>query len=158
MELISFLILFPLAVAIILLFVKADWPRNVIVGVSAAAIAVASIVLAMQNLGAPWIGFEFASPIVDYIGLAIGIAIAACVIAFGYKYKNYLAIALAVIQVIGSVVFDLGFAHQAEVRVGLYLDSLSLVMALIIGVIGNWVWSVIDLIYLVVKGNLLLIE
>ena len=137
MELISFLILFPLAVAIILLFVKADWPRNVIVGVSAAAIAVASIVLAMQNLGAPWIGFEFSSPIVDYVGLAIGVVIAACVIAFGYKYKNYLAIALAVIQVVGSVVFDLGFAHQAEVRVGLYLDSLSLVMALIIGVIGS---------------------
>ena len=32
------------------------------------------------------------------------------------------------------------------------------VFGYIIGVIGNWVWSVIDLIYLVVKGNLLLIE
>lgn len=136
-ELISFLILFPLAAAIILLFVKADWPRNVIVGVSAAAIAVASIVLAMQNLGAPWIGYEFESPIVDYIGMAIGVVIAATVIGFGFKYKNYIAIALAAVQVAGSLVFEFGFAHQATPRVGLYLDSLSIVMALIIGVIGS---------------------
>ena len=38
--------MFPLVVAGLLLLVRADWPRNVIVGISAVVIAVASIVLA----------------------------------------------------------------------------------------------------------------
>ncbi|MBQ9042468.1 MAG: NADH-quinone oxidoreductase subunit L [Eggerthellaceae bacterium] len=137
MQLISFLILFPLVIAVLLLFVKADWPRNIIVGASAAVIAVASIVLAVQYIGAPWIGFEFSSEIADYIGAAIGVAIAVTVICFGVKYKNYFAVALAAIQVVGSLVFEFGFAHNAHVAIGLYVDSLSIVMALIIGVIGS---------------------
>ena len=137
MQLISFLILFPLIIAAVLLVAKGDMLRNVIVVASAIIIAAGSIVLAVQYLGAPWIGFEFESPIVDYIGTAIGVVIAAAVIAFGVKYKNYLAIALAVIQVVGSLVFELGFAHGASSRIGLYIDSLSIVMALIIGIIGS---------------------
>ncbi len=137
MQLISFLILFPLIIAAVLLFVKGDWPRNIIVGVSAGIIAVASIVLAVMYLGAPWIGFEFSSAIVDYICTAIGVVIAVAVIGFGVKYKNYLAVALAAIQVVGSLVFEFGFAHGVHVKTGLYLDSLSIIMALIIGVIGS---------------------
>ena len=73
--------------------------RNVIVVVAALVIAIGSVVLAVQYLGAPWIGFEFESPIVDYICTAIGVVIAAVVIGFGVKYKNYLAVGLAVVQV-----------------------------------------------------------
>ncbi len=137
MELISFLILFPLVIAVLLLFVKADWPRNVIVGMSAAVIAVASIALSVRYIGAPWIGFEFSSEVADYIGTTIGVVIAATVIGFGVKYKNYFAVVLAAIQVVGSLVFEFGFAHSVHVPVGLYIDSLSIVMALIIGVIGS---------------------
>ena len=111
--------------------------RNVIVVVAALVIAIGSVVLAVQYLGAPWIGFEFESPIVDYICTAIGVVIAAVVIGFGVKYKNYLAVVLAAIQVAGSLVFELFFAHGASAHVGLYIDSLSIIMALIIGVIGS---------------------
>ncbi len=137
MEIISFLILFPLVIAALLLFVKADGPRNIIVVASAAVIAVASIALTVQYFGAPWVGFDFSSEVIDYLCVAIDVVIAAAVIAFGIKYKNYFAVALAVIQVIGSLVFEFGFAHTVHVRVGLYVDSLSLVMALIIGIIGS---------------------
>ncbi len=137
MEIISFLILFPLVIAALLLFVKADGPRNIIVAVSAAVIAVGSIALTVQYFGAPWVGFDFSSEVIDYLCAAIDVVIAAAVIAFGIKYKNYFAVALAVIQVIGSLVFEFGFAHTVHVRVGLYVDSLSLVMALIIGIIGS---------------------
>ena len=37
------------------------------------------------------------------------------VICFGAKYKNPLAIVLAVVQLIGSLVFELNFAHGIEV-------------------------------------------
>ncbi len=137
MLLISFLILFPLVVAALLLVIRGDTPRNVIVVASAAVIAAASIALAVQFLGMPWTGFEFSSEIVDYVCTAIGVVIAITVICFGVKYKNYFAVGLAALQVIGSLVFEFGFAHDAHVLVGLYVDSLSIVMALIIGVIGS---------------------
>ena len=136
-SLIGFLILFPLAVAAVLLFVRADWPRAIIVGGSAVVIAVASIVLAVQNIGTAYAPIPFASHVVDYIGTAISIAIAAVIIAFSVKYKNRWALILAVVQVIGSLVFEFGFAHLAPVAEGLYIDSLSIVMALIIGIIGS---------------------
>ena len=136
-SLIGFLILFPLAVAAVLLFVRADWPRAIIVGGSAVVIAVASIVLAVQNIGTAYAPIPFASHFVDYIGTAISIAIAAVIIAFSVKYKNRWALILAVVQVIGSLVFEFGFAHLAPVAEGLYIDSLSIVMALIIGIIGS---------------------
>ena len=137
MALIGFLILFPLVVAGILLAVRGDGPRNVIVVASAAIIAVASVALAVDNFGTMYKSFAFSSPIVDYIGTAIGVAIAVTIIAFGVKYKNWLAIVLAVVQVIGSLVFEFGFAHNVHVREGLYVDSLSIIMALIIGIIGS---------------------
>ena len=88
MTLIAFLIIFPLVIAALLLLVKGDWPRNIIVGISAAVIAVASILLAVQYLGTAHRLFEFSSVIVDYVGTAISIAIAAVIISFGVKYKN----------------------------------------------------------------------
>ena len=32
------------------------------------------------------------------------------------------------------------------------------IVGLVIGIIGNWIWSVIDLVYMIIKGQLLLIE
>lgn len=135
--LIAFLILFPLVVAAVLLLVKGDWPRNVIVGISAAVIAVASVLLAVQYLGAPQTFFEFSSVAVDYVGTALSVAIAAIIIYFGVRYNNKLALALAIIQVVGSLVFEFGFAHGLHVKNGLYIDPLSVIMALIIGIIGS---------------------
>ena len=137
MTIIAFLIIFPLIVAALLLVVKGDWPRNIIVGISALAIAAGSVVLAVQYLGVPSTKFDFSSEIVDYIGTAISIAIAAIIIYFGVRYKNKLALVLAVVQVVGSLVFEFAFAHGVHVKSGLYVDPLSVIMALIIGIIGS---------------------
>ena len=137
MQLIAFLILFPLLAAGLLLLLRGEGPRKVIVTVSAAVIAVGSIMLAVQYLGSGWVGLPFSSQVIDYIGCAIGVAISAVIIGFGVKYKNYLAVGLAIVQLVGDLVFEFGFAHAAHVEVGLYVDSLSIVMALIIGIIGS---------------------
>ena len=120
MTLIAFLIIFPLVIAALLLLVKGDWPRNIIVGISAAVIAVASILLAVQYLGTSHRLFEFSSAIVDYVGTAISIAIAAVIISFGVKYKNKLATALAIVQVVGSLVYEFGFAHAVHLTYALW--------------------------------------
>ena len=145
MLLIAFLIVFPLVIAALLLAVRVDGLRNAIVGISALAIAVASVMLAVTYLFMPWQGFSLVAElgsrmpveVIDGICTGIGVLIACTVVAFGVKYKNYFAVALALIQVAGSLVFEFGFSHGIVVRHELYIDSLSIVMALIIGVIGG---------------------
>lgn len=133
----GFLILFPLVVAGVLLVVRNNRARNVIVGASALVIGLASVWLVVSYLGAPWITYDFYSPVVDYVCMAVSVLIAAAILYFGIKYKNLWACVLAAVQVVGSLVFEFGFAHDALVTEGLYLDSLSLLMAFIIGVIGS---------------------
>ncbi len=134
-----FLILFPLVVAAVLLIVRNNQARNVIVVASAVVIGLASLVLVAANLGVDhWDSIPMTSPVaVDIICMVLGVAIAAIILYFGIKYKNMLACVLAAIQVIGSLVFELVFAHSVEVTECLYLDSLSLLMAFIIGIVGS---------------------
>ncbi len=135
--LLGFLIVFPLIVAAVLLFVRHDGPRRVIVCAAAAVIAAASVALVVMNLGTATVLFSFESEVVDFVCTGISALIAAVIIAFGVRYKNALAIALAAVQIVGTLVLEFVFAHEIEVPYGLYFDSLSLLMAFIIGVIGS---------------------
>lgn len=137
MEMIGFLILFPLATAGLLMAVRHNTARNVIICVSAAVIAIASIVLTVQYLGTTGQYFYFQSTIIDYLCLGISVLLGCVIIAYGAKYRNYIAIGLAVVQLVGTVIFEFGFAHEAVCQRALYIDSLSLIMALIIGIIGS---------------------
>ncbi len=133
----GFLILFPLVVAAVLLAVRNNQARKAIVGVSAAVIGVASIWLVVAYMGAPWVSFEFYSPVADYVCSAVGVLVAAAILYYGVRYKNVWACVLAAVQVVGALVFEFAFAHGIAVTEGLYLDSLSLLMAFIIGVVGS---------------------
>ena len=137
MALIGFLILFPLLVAGVLLLVGNETARRVIVCSSAVIIGFGSVWLVLANLGTPWVGIEFSSGAIDIACTLIGLVIAAVILCFGVKYKNLLACVLAVVQVVGSLVFDMFVAHGMEVQYGLYLDSLTLVTTFIIGVVGS---------------------
>ena len=137
MEMIGFLILFPLVIAGLIVVIRATKPRNVIVCVGSAAIAVASVAFVVMNLGATGTYFSFQSSIVDYACLAISVIIGITIICFGVKYRNVAAILLAIVQLAGSLVFEFVFAHDLSCTKALYFDSLSLIMALIIGVIGT---------------------
>ncbi len=137
MILIDSLVVFPLIAAVLLLIGRTDAVRDVIVVASAAIIAVLSIVLAAQYLGAPTTYFMFESPVIDALVPLISIAICATICAFGIKYKNVFAVVLAIVQLAGSLVFEFVFAHGIDVQLSLYVDTLSAIMALIIGIIGS---------------------
>ena len=137
MEMIGFLILFPLIVAGLLLVFRKTKPRNVIVCIGSAAIAIVSIVLVVTYMGTTGTYFTFESVYVDYICLAVDVIIAITIIAFGVKYRNAPAIILAIIQIAGTLVYEFMFAHGLECSRSLYIDSLSLIMALIIGIVGT---------------------
>lgn len=133
----GFLIVFPLVVAAVLLFVRGDGARNAIVCVSAAVIAAASLFLCATNLGTQGVYFNYSSSIADGVCTLASILIGAVVIGYAVRYKNVWAGILGVVQLVASLVFDLCFAHGIEVEQGLYFDSLSLLMAFIIGIIGT---------------------
>ncbi len=137
MALIGFLILFPLVVAALVLIIRNNTARKVIVGVSGLAIAVASVVMVIMYAGAPWVSIEFESTLIDIICICVSAVIAVIVLYFGIRYKNVWACILAVVQVAGALVFDIAFVPNITVTDGLYLDSLTLVMVFIIGVIGS---------------------
>ena len=137
MEVLLFLIAFPLAVAVAMLFTRTEGVRKVLTCGSAAIIALVSVWLVASNLGSGYVSFEFHSPVVDYVCLAVSVLVAATVLVFGIRYKNVWACVLAAVQLVGSLVFELGFAHGVAVGEALYLDSLSLLMAFIIGVVGG---------------------
>lgn len=136
MGLIGFLILFPLVAALAVLLIKNNTARNVIVGASAVAVGIASIVLAVTYFGQSGF-FIFASPVVDYVCTGLGILIAVVILVYGIRYKNVLASVLALIQAVAALVFEFGFAGSLHVTEGLYLDPLSMLMTLIIGIVGS---------------------
>ena len=64
------------------------------------------------------------------------------------------------IKVILLILPFVGWIVEILVRLSATFRNASTVniVGLVIGVIGNWIWSVIDLVYLILKGNLLLLE
>ncbi len=64
------------------------------------------------------------------------------------------------VKVILLIIPFVGWVVEILVRLSAVLRNSSTlnIVGLILGVIGNWIWSVIDLVYLLIKGNLLLLE
>ncbi len=137
MEMIGLLVLFPIIAAGLLLIIRQNTARNIIVCASAAIIGIASIVIVAMNLGTTGQYYYFQSVIVDYVCLGVSVLIGVTIICYAIKYKKVLALVLAVIQLAGALVFEFGFAHNATCYRALYLDSLSLIMVLIIGIVGS---------------------
>ena len=136
MEMIGFLILFPLVVAALLLIFRQNKVRNAIVWVASIVIMGASIAFVAMNIGTPGQYFLFESVVVDWASIAISVIVGAIVIFYSVKYRRFWVLGLAAIQLIGTLIFEFGCAHVIVCTRGLYVDSLSLIMTLIIGLVG----------------------
>ena len=134
---IVFLILFPMIVAFILLVVKGDKARDVIVIGASAIIAAASIVVAVQFAAGGGDFFSFNGEVVGYIMMAVeaGLCIYICITAA--MHRKWLAFIFAIIQTPLIMWFEFTRGHGIEVESNLYIDRLSIIMILIIGIIGT---------------------
>ena len=137
MSTIFFLILFPFVIALALLVLKTDATRDIIVKVASIVIAAASIYLAAQYFGSGGAYFEFESETISYLMMGIEVCLGILVFYLGIKYKKYLASVLAAIQTPIMIWFELSIGHGIHVANNLYVDRLSIVMVLIIGIIGT---------------------
>ena len=82
MEMIGFLILFPLVVAALLLIFRQNKVRNAIVWVASIVIMGASIAFVAMNIGTPGQYFLFESVVVDWASIAISVIVGAIVIFY----------------------------------------------------------------------------
>lgn len=137
MELISFLICFPAVVAALLFVINNNIARKIITVVGGTVIAVASIATCVAFLGTGAVFYDFESKIVDYLSVAVDAVICFIIIGFAVRYKNVLAGGLAVVQLALAAVLVFAIPGDVEVAQGLYIDSLSVLMTFIIGVIGS---------------------
>lgn len=137
MSTIFFLISFPFIIALALLVLKTDALRDIIVKAAALIIAAGSIYLAYQYFGTGSEYFEFEYEPINLAMMVIEICLAIIIIFLGIKYKKYLASVLAVIQTPLLVWFERTTGHSIEVANNLYVDRLSIIMVLIIGIIGT---------------------
>ncbi len=76
------------------------------------------------------------------------------------KFDKWFEEQSLLIKVILLILPFVGWVVEILVRLSAFLrknSTLNLV-GLIIGIIGNWIWSVIDLVVLLVTGHLFLVE
>ncbi|MBR0597604.1 NADH-quinone oxidoreductase subunit L [Sinanaerobacter chloroacetimidivorans] len=137
MSIIFFLIVFSFVIALALLVLKADAARDIIVKLSAVIIAAASIYLAFQYFGSDGEYFDFENETIGYVMMAVEVCLAVMIFILGIKHKKYLASVLAAVQTPIMVWFELNVGHHIEVSNNLYVDRLSVIMILIIGIIGS---------------------
>ena len=138
---VGFLILFPLVPALLVALIKNQRARGIITYVCAAVIMIATILLACQYLVADAQTFQFESELVNWLLFAVDLFIAGVIIYHGVKRDNGLAILLAIISIVIMVYLEFFVVNNASLDVaveyGLYVDTLSVIMALIIGIVGS---------------------
>ncbi|WOX58213.1 NADH-quinone oxidoreductase subunit 5 family protein [Methanoculleus receptaculi] len=119
------------------MFVKRTALRYVVVVISALAIGGATIYLLLRYISAGAVYFAVPSGTVDPLMVIIEMGLALFIIYMGVKFKNYLAIALAVVQAALVVYLETTYSGSLHVVNNLFIDQFSIIMALIIGIIGS---------------------
>jgi len=119
------------------LFVKRTTLRYAVVALSALAIGGASIYLLMRYAFAGAVYFAAPSEAASLAMVAIEMVLALFIIYMGAKFRNYLAIALAVVQAALIVYLEMTFPENLHAANNLFIDQFSIIMALIIGIIGS---------------------
>ena len=136
MNVLLFLLLFPLLAAVLVASVRNAKLRGIIVRISALLIAAASGYTAWLYLGADtairieaeWLGYGM---------LALDTAMACFIIGVSIKHKRVLPILLTLAQTPLLLWFELTESHGIEVAHDIVIDRLAVIMILIIGIVGS---------------------
>jgi len=137
MNTVLFLILFPVIAAVLLLVLPQLAVRKVIVVLSTIILTIASIYLVVQYFDTGAVFFEFGNHSIDLAIFAIEIILAVIILYISFKYKQWLAALLMLIGAVLTIWFEVSYGSEIHAVNNLFVDNLSLIMALIIGIIGS---------------------
>ena len=133
---ILFMMVVPFIAACLLLVVRNDRARAAIAEVAAAIIILSSVWVAYSHLGEPQT-FGFHSETIGTLMFVVEVILGLVIIYLGIKHKKYAASALGLVQLCMSLYFEFALKEGIEVENALYIDDLSIIMVLIIGIIGS---------------------
>ncbi|MCK9583162.1 MAG: hypothetical protein M0Q46_06100 [Endomicrobiales bacterium] len=127
----------PLVAALMLLIIRHDKLRSGIIYVASAIIAAMSVVLLFQYFKLDIAYFNIDAHIIDKVFFFAEIAIGLLIVFLGIKYKKFGVVALSVVQMAIMFLFEIKYGHSLAPEHNLFVDRLSIIMALIIGIIGS---------------------
>jgi ech hydrogenase subunit A len=137
MEMVLFLAVFPAAVAVLLRVLPREGARALVTRGACAAVGAASIALVWLQAGSAPAYFAPGIEGFDRIMFVTEGLIAVLILYLGIRAGRILAPVLAALQFALMALLELGHLSGKAVGHELFMDRLSLVMALIIGVIGS---------------------
>ncbi len=137
LDLLLYLILFPLIAALFLLVERRDSGRALIVQLSAVVIGIVSLVLLFLGFNRDTLLFTVGSEQVSQVMFLIEMILAVFILYLGIKYRKSLTVVLILLQAGLLIWFETSLAGNLHVPKNLFVDQFSIIMALIIGIIGT---------------------
>ena len=137
LNLLSFLILFPLAVALIIVLVRKESLFPVIIYPASAVLIGASLLLVGLSAGGKPILFGAHFDWVEQVMLVVEGAVSAYLLLLAVKQRDWVVSAFVIIQAVLLFGFHFGAGHGAHAEANLFIDLFSVVMGLIVGVVGT---------------------
>ncbi len=138
MNILLFLLLFPAAMSLVFAVLPPNAFRNALVRLSCLLIAAGSVYLAVTFNGVGFHSFKLVFPHVDkiFFGGEMILSLFLLYKCIGIKKREWYIPALIIVQA-GIMAYCELSGAMPEVENGLYIDNLSIIMALIIGVVGS---------------------
>ncbi|MCE5263167.1 MAG: NADH-quinone oxidoreductase subunit L [Deltaproteobacteria bacterium] len=134
---IVFLIVYPLIAALALGIVRSEGVRRVIVIGSALLLIIVSLGLLRNGFPVPFLLLKVEAPWIRPTMQAVELALAGFIIFIAARHRKWPIILLAVAQAGLGLWFELSQSRHLESVFPLFIDRLTLIMALIIGIIGS---------------------
>lgn len=138
MAVIPFLIIFPFIAAVLMYIIRNNKVRGVVAYISAAAIIIAVGVLVVQwmRAGAQPVQLYIETETADHVILAGELVLMVLCTYLSFKYKKAWISILSIVPTLMLVYFEL-WGPEMESISHVYLDHLSILMCMIVGVIGG---------------------
>ena len=111
--------------------------RNWIVKLSALAIGAVTVVLLVTQFDKGTLYYGFNAEPVDLLMFVLEMVITVFILGFAVKYRNYLVIALTLVETALMIWFESAATPAVAVKSPLFIDQFSIIMALIMGIIGS---------------------
>jgi ech hydrogenase subunit A len=132
-----FLIVFPFLIGLILSGVRHEFARGLIVKFASAVICVGSVLLLTLHFPRESVYFAAESRLVDNSMLFVELALAAYIVYMGLRAKRLWTVILISLQTIFIFSFEIIIKGKVRAENNLFIDKLSIIMALVIGIIGS---------------------
>ena len=137
MDILLFLLIFPFAIALVLLLTNNDKARTYITVTAAGLISAGAVLFLVINFRSEVRFFDLNTGFVDIGMFIIELLLALYIFITSLKYKRRLITLLIIVQTSIMIAFRLMYASSVSVTHSFLIDRLSLIMGLIVGIVGS---------------------